>query len=177
LARGLTRATIAIATTPGISFAIPFALSSVLTRTVPPRFPALLRAVALFVVLALLAALSSARTKGPVPSVDPDYVYALATANQFLHAWQTQDEETAILLLSDRLKQSTPDSALDSHLISSAKPQSFEIGRGKKLAPGRYQFPVALFQNPAKTKWTRPQAAALLVIKTGKNEWAIDKLP
>ncbi len=133
----------------------------------------MLRAVALF---ALLTAPSWARSK-PTPPVDPDYIHALATANHFLQAWQSQDHETAILLLSDRLKQRSPDALLDGLTTSSACPQSFEIGRGKKLAPGRYQFPIALFQTPSKTKWTRPQTAALVVVKAGKSDWAIDKLP
>ena len=124
--------------------------------------------------LAILAVPSSAKSK-TAPPVDLDYVYALATANHFLQAWQTQDEETVVLLLSDRLKQRTQESSLDTLLTSSlSQPQSFEIGRGKKLAPGRYQFPIALFQ--ARTKWTHPQTAALVVVKNG-NEWAIDKLP
>ena len=160
---------------PCISFAIPPTALAVLIRIVPPRFPALLRAIAFFVLLAFLPAPSSARSKSP--AVDPDYVYALATANQFLHAWQVQDQETAILLLSDHLKQHTPDSALGKHLNSRGKPQSFEIGRGKKLAAGRYQFPIALFPTPANARWMRPQATALVVVKTGKSDWAIDKLP
>jgi hypothetical protein len=126
--------------------------------------------------LLLIFAVPSPGKSKTAPPVDPDYVYALATANHFLHAWQTQDQETAILLLSDRLKQRTSESSLDALLTSAiSKPQSFEIGRGKKLAPGRYQFPIALFQ--AKAKWTHPQTAALVVVKNSNNDWAIDKLP
>ena len=118
--------------------------------------------------LVIFAVPSSAKSR-TAPPVDPDYVYALATANHFLHAWQTQDQETAILLLSDRLKQRTSESSLDALLSSNiSKPQSFEIGRGKRLAPGRYQFPIALFH---------PQTAALVVVKNGNNDWAIDRLP
>ena len=123
----------------------------------------------------MLAVPSTGKPKS-APPVEPDYVYALAAANQFLHAWQTRDQETVVLLLSDRLKQRTSETALDALLTSSvSKPQSFEIGRGKKLAPGRYQFPIALFQ--AKARWTHPQTAALVVVKNGNNDWAIDKLP
>ncbi|PYX42982.1 MAG: hypothetical protein DMG81_00515 [Acidobacteria bacterium] len=127
--------------------------------------------------LILLSALVHGRSKATSPPVDSDYVYALATANNFLHAWQSQDQETAILLLSDRLKQHIVETTLDSHLNSKAKPQSFEIGRGKKLRSDRYQFPIALFPAPSNVRTMRPQMATLLVIKTGKNEWAIDKLP
>ena len=135
----------------------------------------LMRTLVASLLLVIFAVPSSGKSK-TAPPVDPDYVYALATANHFLHAWQTQDQETAILLLSDRLKQRTSESLLDALLSSNvSKPQSFEIGRGKKLAPGRYQFPIALFQ--AKAKWTHPQTAALVVVKNGYNDWAIDRLP
>ena len=135
----------------------------------------LMRTLVASLLLVIFAVPSSGKSK-TAPPVDPDYVYALATANHFLHAWQTQDQETAILLLSDRLKQRTSESSLDALLSSNiSKPQSFEIGRGKKLAPGRYQFPIALFQ--AKAKWTHPQTAALVVVKNGNNDWAIDRLP
>src|SRR5205807_4842615 len=100
--------------------------------------------------LVIFAVPSSAKSR-TAPPVDPDYIYALAAANHFLYAWQTQDQETAILLLSDRLKQSSPETLLDGLTTTSSRPQSFEIGRGRRLSPGRYQFPVALFQTPAKT--------------------------
>ena len=135
---------------------------------------ALIRTLIVAVLLMTFAVPSSGKSKA-APPVDLDYVNALATANHFLQAWQMQDQETAVLLLSDRLKQRTRESSLDTLLTSNvSKPQSFEIGRGKKLAPGRYQFPVALFQ--AKAKWTHPQTAALVVMKSG-NDWTIDKLP
>jgi len=38
--------------------------------------------------------------------VELDYVFALATANRFLHAWQTDDLETGMVLLSDRVRHS-----------------------------------------------------------------------
>ena len=135
----------------------------------------MIRTLVAWLLVVIYAVPSSGKSKMAAP-VDPDYIYALATANHFLHAWQTQDQETAVLLLSDRLKQRTSESSLDALLSSNvSKPQSFEIGRGKKLAPGRYQFPIALFQ--AKAKWTHPQTAAIVVVKNGNNDWAIDRLP
>jgi hypothetical protein len=129
--------------------------------------------------LLLFAAPLVAKSKPSVP-VDQDYVSALATADHFLHAWQTQDQETGILMLTDRLKQKAAEDALQSFFSSAAHTrQSFEIGRGKKLGPGRYEFPVALFQKSSANprKWTYPQTSALVVAKAGKNDWAIDKLP
>ena len=139
--------------------------------------PAMIRAVTSCLLLAIFTLTATARSK-PIPAaIDPDYIYALATANQFLHAWQTQDQETATLVLSDRLKQSSAVTVMESLLSNEARPQSFEIARGKKLAPGCFRFPIALFPKPTKTKFTHPHVAALIVIKTGTSEWAIDKLP
>ena len=138
------------------------------------------RCPATVLVLGILLTTCLGRTKVTPRTVDADYITALSTANGFLHAWQMQDRETGILLLTDRLKQRTPEDALMSFFSSpTAHTQSFEIQRGKKLAPGRYRFPISLFQHAATSgsKWMRPQTSSLIVVKTGKSEWCIDKLP
>jgi hypothetical protein len=87
------------------------------------------------------------------------------------------------LLLTDRLKQRTPEDALVRFFSRTSNClQSFEIQRGRKLAPGRYRFPVSLFQQSADsgTKWMRPQISSLVVVKRGtrgSSDWSIDKLP
>lgn len=122
---------------------------------------------------------AQAKARPSTPPVDRDYVAALATADRFLHAWQTQDEESGLLLLTDRVRRRTDESALQDFFSASRARSSFEIARGKKLAPGRYQFPVSLFEGQSETtrRWTRPQASTLIVVKAGKDDWAIDKLP
>lgn len=112
--------------------------------------------------------------------MDQDYVFALATADHFLHAWQNQDEEAGILLFTDRLKQRMDEDLVEAFFSSrTATRQGFEIGRGKKLAAGRYEFPVALFQKAFGhgRKRIHPATSALVVVKSGKNDWAIDQLP
>ena len=129
--------------------------------------------------MALLSPLSFSKSK-IVPPTDSDYVFALGAANDFLHAWQTQDREAGFLLLTDRLKQrSSEDALVDFFSRKACRGQSFEIARGKKLAPGRYRFPISLFQRPASggVKWVRPQTSSLVVVRTGASEWSIDKLP
>jgi hypothetical protein len=135
--------------------------------------------VCLQLALSFVGPWASAKSKTN-PSVDSEYVLALGTANDFLRAWQTQDREAGILLLTDRVKQHTSEDALENFFSCMAgKSQSFEIARGKKLAAGRYRFPVSLFQKPAspETRWLRPQTSSLVVVKTGGSEWSIDKLP
>jgi hypothetical protein len=132
----------------------------------------------------LVLALSIAARTKPSPAADQDYISALAAANNFLHALQSHDEEAGILLLSDRLREHTSEDAI-SGLFSSVHPeQAYEISRGRKLSPGRYQFPVTLWEMPvaqpgtnAPHHWTQPRTTSLIVTRTLKDDWLIDKLP
>jgi hypothetical protein len=130
--------------------------------------------------LLLSAALAPAKTRSTTPSADHDYVIALATADRFLHAWQTDDEEAGILMLTDQVKQQSSEDAVHYFFSSSESARaSYEIGHGRKLAHGRYEFPVALFLTPSRSgpRRTHAQTSALIVVKAGKADWAIDKLP
>lgn len=163
----------------GISLGIPLARPIVLTTTVHFMRPLISVIVCLELALGFVAPLASAKSKTNL-SVDSEYVLALGTANDFLRAWQTQDREAGILLLTDRLKQHTSEDALENFFSClGGKSHSFEIARGKKVAPGRYRFPVSLFQKPQSpgTRWLRPQSSSLVVVRTGGTEWSIDKLP
>jgi hypothetical protein len=110
---------------------------------------------------------------------DPGYIFALAAANHFLHAWQTQDHETGLLMLTDTAKQQTSEDRL--RAFFSAGPgvqQGFEIKRGKRLKAGRYFFPVVLFEvTPGARKSHYPRSSQIVVVRTGTDDWAIDKLP
>jgi len=130
--------------------------------------------------LNLSAAVATGKSRSTTPPVDHDYVIALATADRFLHAWQTDDEESGILMLTDHLKKQSDEDAVHDFFSSSESARtSYEIGHGRKLAPGRYEFPVALFHASSRNgqRWMRPQPSALVVVKAGKADWAIDKLP
>ena len=107
----------------------------------------------------------------------PDYISALATANRFLQAWQSHDEETGILLLTDRAKQRTSEAGIAAFFSATARP-AYEISRGLKIRAGRYAFPVALY-DPAPNRQSRKRTRRihLIVARTGKNDWAVDKLP
>ncbi|HVO60780.1 MAG TPA: hypothetical protein VMT53_07575 [Terriglobales bacterium] len=108
---------------------------------------------------------------------DADYVSALAVANKFLYAWQNHDEETGLLLLTDALKKSSTEDNIAS-FFSSAPVATYEIGRGRKLKSGLYAFPLALYNSRVGTEKVCPRRYSQLnVIKTGKEDWAIDKLP
>ena len=122
---------------------------------------------------------SIAKTKHatPFPAPDTGYTSALATANRFLQAWQNQDHETGLLMLTDSAKQNSSEDRLEI-FFSSGHDAAYEIARGKKLKAGSYAFPVALFTSvTGAANAARPQKSEIVVVRAGKDEWAIDKLP
>jgi hypothetical protein len=127
----------------------------------------------------LLSASAIARNKHLPSRIAPDrgYASALAAANRFLQAWQNQDHETGLLMLTDAAKQNSSASRMET-FFSSGSDSAYEIARGKRLPDGRYTFPVTLFPYHADSnKADQPQKSEILVVRAGKDEWAIDKLP
>jgi len=112
--------------------------------------------------------------KGTSVRVDGLYRPALATANRFLHAWQTQDHETGIMMLTDAARQSVSLDQLQS-FFSPGADAAFEIRRGRRLKDAEYAFRVVLFDSSNSP--TRPQFCTIVVVRAGQGEWAVDKLP
>lgn len=131
--------------------------------------------VALFFLSSLSSLAAGARRHRADPSsaADPDYVFALATANSFLHAWQTEDLETGTVLLSDRLRHSQDPDKFE-RFFAGSRDRAFEIARGLGNA-GRYRFAVVLVTT-AGTRLHR-RSSELILVNTGKNDWVVDKLP
>lgn len=111
----------------------------------------------------------------PAPSLDPNYVSALAAADRLLQAWQTGDVEHGLALLTMHAKQSATSDQVEK-FFSYAGASSYEIARGKLLKRGRYEFPVALV-NSGSRHHARHHFSSIVVINTGNNDWAVDKLP
>ena len=108
----------------------------------------------------------------PAALNDSGYVFALGTANRFLHAWQTGDLESGMVLLSDHVRRSHDAETLE-RLFSGGSDRAYEIGRGQGH-PGRYRFPVVLV---TKTAGLHRTFSEIIVVNTGKNDWVVDKLP
>jgi hypothetical protein len=104
-----------------------------------------------------------------------DYASALTTADHFLQAWQSGDAENGIALLTSRAKEAATADGIDKFFSSSA-PSAYEIGRGKLIKHGRYEFPVVLV-GAAKNNRSRRQFSSIVVLHSGDNDWAVDKLP
>ena len=126
------------------------------------------------ILLLFLPSWAGARPHSAKPATlnDPGYVIALGTANRFLHAWQTGDLETGMVLLSDKARRSHDSERLE-QFFSSGSDRAYEIGRGRAHA-GRYRFPVVLV---TKTGSLHRAFSEIVLINTGKNDWAVDKLP
>jgi hypothetical protein len=107
-------------------------------------------------------------------ATDPLYGSALAAANRFLRAWQDQDQETGIMMLSDSARQNVSPEKLQT-FFSPGPDAAYEIARGKRVNSVAYQFPVVLFG--ASGASSHPQACMVLVTRSGKSEWLVDKLP
>jgi hypothetical protein len=136
----------------------------------------------IFILGAMLAVSTvplSAKPKHPATGVlDRDYITALATANRFLTAWQTQDPQTGVMLLTDAAKRQVSEDRLQAFFAPGSEVQEgYEINRGKRVAAGCYSFPVALFEIGPDRKWVHPRFSQIVVVNTGRDDWAIDKLP
>jgi hypothetical protein len=112
--------------------------------------------------------------KSRVHSVDPWYSSALAAANQFLHAWQAQDHESGIMMLSDAARERASADRLQDFFTPSAG-AAYEIQHGRRVKSGAYEFPVVLFGESETS--SRPHACTLVILRSGKNDWAVDRLP
>jgi hypothetical protein len=129
---------------------------------------------------ALMASAAECKSKSATTAADRDYVSALAAANEFLHAWQVQDRAGGVILLTDSAKHRTSEEKIEQLLAPGMGVlQSYEIGQGKKLKSGAYSFPVTLFVigTGKSAKPIRPHSSQIVVSRTGRDDWAIDKLP
>jgi hypothetical protein len=118
---------------------------------------------------------SEARTRSAPPAVDRDYVSALAAANRFLAAWQAQDQENGLVMLTDAAKEHVSEDRLD-EFFSPGAGAAYEISRGKKMDSGRYVFPVTLLE-PGTGHRPRPRVSQMIVVRSGQDDWAVDRLP
>ncbi len=107
--------------------------------------------------------------------LDGDYVSALSVANRFLSAWQSRDHETVLLLLTDSAKQHTTEDRLGAFFSGNGGQSAFLITTGRKIGPGRFDFPVALMESAGNSVHRR--YSHIVVIRAGKDEWAVDTLP
>lgn len=78
-------------------------------------------------------------------------------------------------LLTSHAKEKVTTDILEG-FFSNSNPSAYEIERGKLLRPGRYEFTVVLVSGAAKAH-ARRRLSSIIVVNTGHNDWAVDKLP
>jgi hypothetical protein len=138
------------------------------------HFPKI-RFFALVSCLLLAPGLVVARAKAKAATVDSGYVPALAAADRFLHAWQSQDQEGGLIMLTDAVKQHSSEERLQ-EFFSPGENAAYQITGGKKLKAGRYAFPVALLSFALNGRLRR-RFSEIVVMRAGGQDWAVDKLP
>jgi len=106
---------------------------------------------------------------------DANYVAALEIADRFLAAWQSNDSAAAMPLITNRAKQQSTEEGIEK-LFSGPTARAFEIPHGRALRAGRYVFSAVLLQTEDSGR-ARRRFAEFVVVNTGKNDWAVDKLP
>jgi hypothetical protein len=118
---------------------------------------------------------AEARTRPASAVLDRDYAAALATANRFLAAWQAQDRENGLVMLTEAAKQHVSEDRLE-EFFSPGADAAYEISRGRKMDGGRYVFPVTLFGAGTGHR-VRPRVSQMIVVESSQNDWAVDRLP
>ena len=143
-------------------------------RRRPGRRPGLASSLLLFSLLASsVASTHPNHSSKQAPPSDVGYVFALATVNRFLHAWQSDDLETGMVMLSDSVRHSHTPENLE-QFFSGGTGRAFEIGHGSGNH-GRYSFPIVLVTTQGSRNHRK--FSEIIVVNTGKNDWAVDKLP
>lgn len=106
-------------------------------------------------------------------SSDPAYSSALQAADNFLHAWQTQNHEAGIMMLSDHARQVVSPDQMEQFFSPDAN-AAFEIEHGRRRKSGGYAFPVVLFGASSEH---RVHFGEIVMVQSGKNDWAVERLP
>jgi hypothetical protein len=111
----------------------------------------------------------------------PDYISSLASANQFLTAWQWRNQEEGLKLLSTNLKRQKTEEDLRDYLSGLSNPHhaAFEISSGKRLGNDRFSFRVRLYEEVTGDTIgiEQPKLSTIVVIKNSDGTWLVDVLP
>ena len=143
----------------------------------PLGFPLRLTSWILYLFLFMpLLALPSAARNWPAPTQEPGYIEALAAADHFLQAWQSGDIGNGTALLTSHSKEKATTDVLE-NFFDGSRLSAYEVGRGKLIKRGRYEFPVVLVSANEKGSHVRRRFSNVVVVDTGHNDWAVDKLP
>lgn len=77
------------------------------------------------------------------------------------------------MMLTDTARQQVSDDKLQ-EFFSPGDHAAFEIQRGRRINGGEFVFPVVLFGTAQNAQ---PRACRVVIMRTGKDEWAVNRLP
>lgn len=77
------------------------------------------------------------------------------------------------MMLTDAARQQASSEKLQ-EFFSPGDHAAYEIERGRRVNGGEYIFPVVLFGT---TQNAHPRACRLMIMRTGKDDWAVNRLP
>lgn len=77
------------------------------------------------------------------------------------------------MMLTDVARQHASTDTLE-EFFSPGEHAAYEIQRGKRLNGGEYAFPVVLF---GLAQHSSPHSCILVMLRIGKDEWAVNRLP
>ena len=77
------------------------------------------------------------------------------------------------MMLTDAARQQVSADKLQ-EFFSPGEHAAFEIQRGRRINGGEFVFPVVLFGTAQNE---RPRACRLVIMRTAKDEWAVNRLP
>ncbi len=82
------------------------------------------------------------------------------------------------MMISDSAKLRTSEDRLQ-EFFSPEPVAAYEIGHGKKLRAGHYAFPVTLLEvlTTGEAQRIHRRLSQVVVVKSGKKDWDIDRLP
>jgi len=113
--------------------------------------------------------------------VDDEYIVALSTADQFMHAWATRNvDEGRSTLTPAALKQhSANEIATVFEGVSSPHHESFEIGPGRRLSATSFAFDMIKYEylTNMNFKGPRPRPVRLVVVRVTPERWLVDAFP
>jgi len=100
-----------------------------------------------------------------------------------MYAWQAGELGNGMALLSDGIRRAQTAGEIE-RFFSVETDRAFEIGKGIRNR-GRYSFPVVLVSlkassasDPAaEAKAVSRRSSNIVLVKTGNNDWVVDKLP
>lgn len=78
------------------------------------------------------------------------------------------------MMLTDAAREHASREQLQ-EFFSSGPESAFEIQRGRRINIGEYVFPAVLFDESASAH--KPHVCRIVVVKAGKDDWAVDRLP